>query len=95
VLLSDEAIFEEMMVIDRPWEYLHHRSYFRLPLHEVESRFSNLLTSDVCTVSNPSATTHLFFEGDMLVISRTIPINISRNKLEEPTDGLYLKKYFS
>jgi len=55
VLPSEEEILEAMMGVDRPWEDLHHRSYFLPPLHEVESRFSNLLTSDVCTTSNPLA----------------------------------------
>ena len=79
VLPSEEAILEAMMGVNRPWEDLHHRSYFLPPLHEVESRFSNLLTSDVCTVSNPLAPAQLSVEGNMSVISRTVPINISRN----------------
>lgn len=65
--------------VDQPWEYLHHRSYFIPPLHEVESRFSNLLTSNVCMVSNPLALAHLFVKGNMSITSKTIPINISRN----------------
>src|SRR5690606_22103443 len=62
-----------------PWEDLHHRSYFLPPVQEVESRFSELFTSDVCTVSNPLAPIHFRAEGNMLVISKTISINISRN----------------
>ncbi len=50
VLPSEEAILEVMMGIDRPWEDLHHRSYFLPPLQEVESRFSKLYSSDVCWV---------------------------------------------
>lgn len=46
-LPSEEAILEAMMGIDRPWEDLHHHSYFLPPLQEVESRFSELCTSDV------------------------------------------------
>lgn len=70
VLPSEEAIFEAMMGVDRPWEDLHHHSYFLPLLHEVKSRFSNLHTSDVCTVSNPLAPTQLFFEGNRLIISK-------------------------
>ena len=38
VLPSEEEILEVMMGVDRPWEDLHHRSYFLPPLQEVESR---------------------------------------------------------
>lgn len=88
ILPFDEAIFEEMMTIDRPWEDLHHCSYFLPPLHEVESRFSNMLTSNVCIVSNSLAPPQLSAEGNMSIISRTVPTNISRNKLVEPLDGI-------
>lgn len=79
VLPSEEAILEVMMGVDRPWEDVHHRSYFLPPLHEVKSRFSELLTSDVFTVSNPLAPTHFHVEGNISVISKKISINISRN----------------
>lgn len=49
----EEQILEAMMGVDRPSEDLHHCPYFLPPLREVEYRFSNLFTSDVCTVSNP------------------------------------------
>lgn len=44
-LVFEEEILEAMKGVDRPWEDLHHRSYFLLPLQEVESRFSNLLAT--------------------------------------------------
>lgn len=69
VLPSGESILEVMMGVDRPLEDLCHRSYFLPPLREVESRFSNLLTNNVCTVSNPLAPAHIHVEGNMLVIS--------------------------
>ena len=78
VLPSEEEILEAMMGVDQPWEDLHHHSYFLPPLHEIESRLSNLSTSDVCTVSNPLALAQ-FSAGNMSVISRTILVNISRN----------------
>ena len=68
VLPSEEAILEVMIGIDQPWEDLHHRSYFLPPLQEVESRFSELFTSDICTVSNPLALAHIRAEGNMSVI---------------------------
>ena len=79
VLPSEEAILEVMMGVDRPWEDLHHHSYFLPPLQEVESRFSKLFTSDVCTVSNLLALAHFHAEGNIYVISKMIPINISTN----------------
>ena len=79
ILPSEEEILEVMMGIDRPWEDLHHRSYFLPPLQEVESRFSELFTSDVCTTLNPLAPTHFHAEGNISMISKTISINISSN----------------
>eukprot|EP00253_Pinus_taeda_P034330 PITA_34330 len=46
---------------------------------EVESRFSKLVTSDVCKISNPLAPAHSRAKGNMSVISETISINISRD----------------
>ena len=79
VLPFEEEILEVIMGIDRPWEDLHHRSYFLPPLQEVESRFSELFTSDLYMVSNPLAPTHFRAEGNMSVISKMISINILRN----------------
>lgn len=67
------------MGVDRPWEDLHHRLYFLPPLREVESSLSNLSTDEVYIVSNPLAPTQFFTEGNMLVISQTIHVKISRN----------------
>lgn len=89
----DKAIFEAMMAIDRPLEELHHHSYTRPPLHEVESRSPNVSTSDVCTV--PLAPTQFSAEGNILIGSMIVPLNIHRSKLAEPSDRLYLKKYFA
>jgi hypothetical protein len=35
---SDEAVIEAMTSPDKPWEDLHHRSYFLLELHRIEAR---------------------------------------------------------
>lgn len=93
VLPSIESILEEMTGVDRPWEDLHHRSYFLPPLQEVESRFSNLPTSDVCMVSNPLAPAHICAKGNMSVISKTVPINISRNP--NVIENVFIKDEFS
>ena len=92
VFPSDEAIFEAMTAVDQPLEDLHRRSYLYALRHEIESWSSNS-TSDVYMV--PSAPTQSFAEGSVLIGSIKIPINISRSKLAEPPDGLYLKKCFA
>lgn len=79
ILPSEEAILEAMMGIDQPWDDLHHRSYFLPPLQEVESRFSELCTSDAGMVSNPLAPAHIHAEGNMSVVSKTVPIDISKD----------------
>jgi len=79
VLPSKEAILEAMMGFDRPWDDLHHHSYFLPLLREIESSLSSPSTSDVHTILNPLALAQFFVEGNMSVISRTIPVNISRN----------------
>lgn len=78
-LLSEEEILEEMMVVDRPWEDLHDHSYLLPLLQEVESRFSELFTSDVCTISNPLAPAQFHAEDNLSVISKMISIKISMN----------------
>ena len=57
-LPSEEAILEAMTGIDRPWDDLHHRSYFLPDLSEVESSFlSPLSPGPVHPVLNPLAPT--------------------------------------
>jgi hypothetical protein len=38
VFLSDEAVIKEMTSLDKPWEDLHHRSYFLPKLSQIEAR---------------------------------------------------------
>ena len=79
-LPSEEAILEAMTGIDRPWDDLHQRSYFLPDLSEVESSFpSPLSTGPIHPVLNPLAPTQVYAEGNMVVISPTIPVNISRD----------------
>ena len=57
-LPSEEAILEAMNGIDRPWDYLHHWSYFFPDLSEVESSFPIPLSLGlVHPVLNPLAPT--------------------------------------
>jgi hypothetical protein len=47
VLPSDEAVIEEMTSPDRPWEDLHHRSYFLPELSRIEvGEFTITMTGD-------------------------------------------------
>lgn len=56
ILPYEEEILEAMKIIDRPWDDLHHRSYFLSNVHQVELIFSSRsLTGDVHIVLNPLA----------------------------------------
>jgi hypothetical protein len=80
VLPSDEAIIEAMTGPDKPWEDLHHRSYFLLELHRIEAgEFTITMTGDQPCPINLLATQDIYAEGNMATIAETIPINISRN----------------
>jgi hypothetical protein len=47
VLPSDEAIIKAMTGLDKPWEDLHHRSYFLSELHRIEAgEFTITMTGD-------------------------------------------------
>jgi hypothetical protein len=80
VLPSDETIIEVMTGLDKPWEDLHHRSYFLLELHQIEAGdFTITMTGDQTCPINLLATQDIYAEGNMATITATIPINISRN----------------
>jgi hypothetical protein len=80
VLPSDKAIIEAMTGQDKPWEDLHHRSYFLPELHRIEvGEFTITRTGDQPCPINLLATQDMYAEGNMVTISTTIPINISRN----------------
>lgn len=54
------------MGIERPWDDLHHRSYFLLDLHEAKSSLSiPSSTSGVHTILNPLDPTQISLEGNM------------------------------
>jgi hypothetical protein len=80
VLPSDEAIIEAMTGLDKPWEDLHHRSYFLPELHRIEAgEFTITMMGDQPCPINLLATQDIYAEGNMATIAATIPINISRN----------------
>jgi hypothetical protein len=79
VLPSDEAIIEAMTSLDKPWEDLHHRSYFLPELSRIEvGEFTLTMTGDRSCPINPLATHEVYAEGNMESITETIPINLSR-----------------
>jgi hypothetical protein len=80
VLPSDEAVIEVMTSPDKPWEDLHHRSYFLPELSRIEAgEFTITMTGDQPCPINLLATKEIYAEGNMVTIAETIPINISRN----------------
>jgi hypothetical protein len=80
VLPSDEAVIEAMTSPDKPWEDIHHRSYFLLELSRIEAgEFTITMTGDQPCPINLLATQEIYAEGNMATIAETIPINISRN----------------
>jgi hypothetical protein len=79
VLPSDEAVIEAMTSPDKPWDDLHHRSYFLPELSRIEAgEFTLTMTGDRSCPINPLATHEVYAEGNMETITETIPINISR-----------------
>jgi hypothetical protein len=80
VLPFDEAIIEAMTSPDKPWEDLHHRSYFLPELSRIEvGEFTVTMMGDRSCPINPLATHEVYAEGNMETIIETLPINISRN----------------
>jgi hypothetical protein len=80
VLPSDEVVIEAMTSLDKPWEDLHHRSYFLLELSQIEAgEFTVTMTGDQPCPINLLATQEIYAKGNMETIAETIPINISRN----------------
>jgi hypothetical protein len=76
----DEAVIEAMTSPDKPWDDLHHRSYFLPELHQIEAgEFTITMTGDQSCPINLLATQEIYAEGNMVTITETIPINISRN----------------
>jgi hypothetical protein len=75
---SDEAVIKAMTSLDKPWEDLHHRSYFLPELHRIEAgEFTITMTGDHSCPINLLATQEIYAEGNMVTIAETIPINIS------------------
>jgi hypothetical protein len=79
VLPSDATVIEAMTSLDKPWDDLHHRSYFLLDLSRIEVReFTLTMIGDRSCPINPLDTHEFYAKGNMETIIETIPINISR-----------------
>jgi hypothetical protein len=80
VLPSNKAVIEAMTSLEKPWEDLHHRSYFLPELSRIEAREITItMTGDQPCPINLLATQEIYVEGNMATIAETIPINISQN----------------
>jgi hypothetical protein len=75
---SDEAIIEDMNGSDKPWDDIHHRSYF-LPMFErIEQDIFLYTLSEIVGHAIFSLDMHeIYAEGNMAIISPTVQINIS------------------
>jgi hypothetical protein len=88
---SEEAILEAMNVSERPWDDMHHRSYFLPSLERIEQEdFRSTLSEIVGHVVVPLDTHGIYAEGNMASISPTVPIDISRTpgKIENVNIGV-------
>jgi hypothetical protein len=80
VLPFDEAIIEAMTSSEKSWEDLHHKSYFLPELSRIEAgEFTVTMMGDQPCPINLLSTQEIYFEGNTMNITETIPINISRN----------------
>jgi hypothetical protein len=80
VFSSDEVILEALTSLDRPWDDLHHRSYFLPELRRIEAgEFVLNMTGDRSCPINPMAMHTIYTEGSMESIAKMIPIDIYRN----------------
>jgi hypothetical protein len=73
------VILKKLTGLDRPWDDLHHRSYFLPELRRIKASESMLtMTGDRPCPINPMATHIVYAEGNKESIVETIPIDISR-----------------
>jgi hypothetical protein len=87
---SDEAILEAMNGSDRPWDDMHHRSYFLPSLERIEQDdFQSTLSEIVGHAIVPLDMRDIYAEGNMVSISPTVSIDISRtpSKIENVNIG--------
>jgi hypothetical protein len=89
-LPSDESIIEAMNGSDKPWDDMHHHSYFLSDLERIEQDdFRSTLSDIVGHIVVPLDTHEIYTEGNMVSIYPTITIDISRtpDKVENVNIG--------
>jgi hypothetical protein len=65
--------------LDRPWDDLHHISYFLLELRRVEAgEFTTTMNGDATFPVNPLSMQKIYANGNMESIYEMIPIDISK-----------------
>jgi hypothetical protein len=76
---SNEAIIETMNGSEKPWDDMHHRSYFLLDLARIEQYdFRSTISEIFGHIVVPLDTHNIYAEGNMASTSPTIMIDISR-----------------
>jgi hypothetical protein len=88
---SEEAILAAMNGFERPWDDMHHRSYFLQSLDRIkQDEFRSTLSEIVDHVIVPLDTHDIYAEGNMASISPTISIDISHTpgKIENVNMGV-------
>jgi hypothetical protein len=72
-LPSDKAILEAMNVSKRPWDDMHHRSYFLPSLERIEQYYFRSTLSEIVGHAVVPLDTHgICVEGNMVSISPTV-----------------------
>jgi hypothetical protein len=78
-LPSDEAILEGMNGPNRPWDDMHHLSYFLQEIVTIEQdEFRSTLSEMVRHTMVPLDMHHIYAEGNMVNISPMFTIDISQ-----------------
>jgi hypothetical protein len=80
-LPSTKAILKAMNGYERPWDDMHHQSYFLPSLERIEQDdFRSTLSEIVGHVVVPLDTHDIYAEGNMTSIYPTVSIDISRTR---------------
>jgi hypothetical protein len=91
--LSNESILKSMNGSERPWNDMHHRSYFLPSLERIEQDdFQSTLSEIVSHAIVPLNTHANYAEGNMASISPTISIDISRTSVKIENVNLIVRQ---
>jgi hypothetical protein len=93
-LPSNELIIEAMNGSNRPWNDMHHHSYFLPEISRIEQDdFRSTLRRFVSQVIVPLDTHEIYVEGNIVSISPTITIDISC--ITGKVENIYINAYCS